>query len=65
MKKLMSLILESELKKIEHKISFLSEFDKLIFLDREELKDLQQQIFAERISLSLSKTEGKKFLRAA
>ena len=40
MKKLMAMILECELKKVEHKITYLSEFDKLIFLEREELKDL-------------------------
>jgi hypothetical protein len=62
LKKSMSLILEYQMKKMQQKLNFLNNIDKLLYLERDEIKDLQSQIFSERVSLTLSKSDSRKAL---
>jgi len=56
-KRLVSLILEAQIKKLECKMEFFNEFDSLLQNERQQIKALQAQLFAERINLSMNKSD--------
>lgn len=59
MKKLMAMIVEIELKKIANKVEYLDKLDEVILKEQEQIKEMHSQIFAERMSLALSRNERK------
>jgi DNA polymerase III delta prime subunit len=59
MKKLMAMIVEIELKKIANKVEYLDKLDEAISKEKEQVKEMHSQIFAERMSLALSRNERK------
>jgi len=59
LKKLMAMIVEIELKKISSKVDYLDKLDEAIYKEKEQVKEIHSQIFAERISLALSRNERK------
>lgn len=59
MKKLMAMIVEMEMKKIQNKVEFLDKLDTIIQKEKEQIKEMYSQIFAERMSLALSRNSDK------
>lgn len=59
MKKLMAMIVEIELKKMANKVEYLDKLDEMILKEKEQIKEMHSQIFAERMSLALSKNDRK------
>jgi len=59
MKKLMAMIVEMEMKKIQNKVEYLDKLDTIIQKEKEQIKEMHSQIFAERMSLALSRNERK------
>ena len=59
MKKLMSMIVEMEMKKIQNKVEYLDKLDTIIQKEKEQIKEMHSQIFAERMSLALSRNSDK------
>lgn len=57
MKKLMAMIVEIELKKIASKVDYLDKLDEIIIKEKEQIKEMHSQIFAERMSLALSRND--------
>ena len=53
------MIVEIELKKISNKVEYLDKLDEAISKEKEQVKEIHSQIFAERISLALSRNERK------
>lgn len=56
-RKLVGLILETQMKKLECKMEFFNEFDSLLQNERQQVKALQSQLFADRINLSMNKSD--------
>ncbi len=56
-RRLIGLIVEAQMKKLECKMEFFNEFDSLLQNERQQIKALQSQLFAERINLSMNKSD--------
>jgi SWI/SNF related-matrix-associated actin-dependent regulator of chromatin subfamily C len=56
-RRLVGLVLEAQMKKVECKMDFFNEFDSLLHNEKQQIKALQAQVFAERLNLSMAKTE--------
>eukprot|EP00344_Euplotes_crassus_P008983 CAMPEP_0197000246 /NCGR_PEP_ID=MMETSP1380-20130617/5235_1 /TAXON_ID=5936 /ORGANISM="Euplotes crassus, Strain CT5" /LENGTH=389 /DNA_ID=CAMNT_0042417471 /DNA_START=246 /DNA_END=1415 /DNA_ORIENTATION=+ len=59
LKKLIAMIVEIELKKIGSKVEYLDKLDEVISKEKEQVKEIHSQIFAQRISLALSRNDRK------
>jgi len=57
MKKVMNLLIYLQMKKIELKLNYFSDFDKLIQYNKQQIKTMQSQVLADRINLALKKVE--------
>jgi len=57
MKKIMNLLIYLQMKKIELKLNYFSDFDKLIQYNKQQIKTMQSQVLADRINLALKKVE--------
>jgi len=53
------MVVEIELKKISNKVEYLEKLDEVILKEQEQIKQMHSQIFAERVSLALSRNERK------
>jgi len=56
-RRLVGLVLEAQMKKVECKMDFFNEFDSLLHSEKQQIKALQAQVFAERLNLSMVKSE--------
>lgn len=57
-KRLMNLLLLTQIKKLEAKILFFNDFDSLIQSERVQVKALQGQIFAEKVTVSMNRSDA-------
>ena len=57
MKKIMSLIIYLQMRKIEMKLNYFNDFEKLIQSESQQLKSMESQIIQDRIKLALKKSE--------
>lgn len=57
-RRLVGLVLEAQMKKVECKMDYFNEFDSLLNNERQQIKALQAQVFAERLSLSMARFES-------
>ena len=56
-KRMVRSLLEIEMKKLDVKLLSFNELENLFELERQQMKSMQSQIFADKISLALSKAE--------
>ena len=56
-KRLVSMIMEVQMKKLELKMAHFNEFERFLFNEMEHSKSIQSQIFAERVALTINKNE--------
>ena len=57
MKKIMNLLVHLEMKKIELKLAYFNDFEKLIQFQNQQIKTMESQVFQDRIKLALKKNE--------
>eukprot|EP00826_Nyctotherus_ovalis_P060817 TRINITY_DN8581_c0_g1_i13.p1 TRINITY_DN8581_c0_g1~~TRINITY_DN8581_c0_g1_i13.p1 ORF type:complete len:571 (-),score=203.85 TRINITY_DN8581_c0_g1_i13:192-1904(-) len=57
-RRLVGLVLEAQMKKVECKMDYFNEFDSLLNNERQQIKALQAQVFAERLNLSMARFES-------
>ena len=57
MKKIMNLLIYLQMKKIEFKLHYFNDFDKLIHLNKEQIKTIESQIISDRLNLAMTKIE--------
>lgn len=63
MKKIMSLIIYLQMRKIEMKLNYFNEFERLIQNEGQQLKSMESQIIQDRIKLALKKSEINQLAR--
>ncbi len=57
MEKIMNLLIYLQMKKIEMKLSYFNDFEKLIQFETQQIKSMESQIIQERIKLAIKKSE--------
>ena len=57
MKKIMNLLIYLQMKKIEFKLNYFNDFDKLVQFNKEQIKTMQSQFITDRINLAHNKIE--------
>ena len=57
MKKIMNLLIYLQMKKIELKLNYFNDFDKLVQFKKQQIKTMQSQFFSDRINLAMNKIE--------
>ncbi len=57
MKKIMNLLVYLQMKKIELKLNYFNDFDKLVHFNKQQIKTMQSQFVSDRINLALNKIE--------
>lgn len=57
MKKIMNLLIYLQMKKIELKLNYFNDFDKLVQFNKQQIKTMQSQFVSDRINLALNKIE--------
>jgi hypothetical protein len=57
MKKIMNLIIYLQMKKVEMKINYFNDFEKLIQFESQQIKTMESQIIQDRIKLAIKKSE--------
>ena len=57
MKKIMNLLIYLQMKKIELKLNYFNEFEKLIQFENQQIKSMESQIIQDRIKLAIKKCE--------
>ena len=57
LKNLINLLIDLQLNKLESKLSYLEEFEKLIWYEKTELEVLQRMNIAEKVNLAFKKNE--------
>jgi len=63
MKKIMSLIIYLQMRKIEMKLNYFNEFEKQIQSENQQLKSMESQIIQDRIKLAMKKSEINQLAR--
>jgi hypothetical protein len=63
MKKIMSLIIYLQMRKIEMKLNYFNEFERSIQSENQQLKSMESQIIQDRIKLALKKSEINQLAR--
>lgn len=57
MEKIMNLLIYLQMKKIEMKLNYFNDFEKLIQFETQQIKSMESQIIQERIKLAIKKSE--------
>lgn len=57
MKKIMNLLIYLQMKKIELKLNYFNDFDKLVHFNKQQIKTVQSQHFSDRVNLAINKIE--------
>lgn len=57
MKKIMNLIVHLQMKKIQMKLDYFDDYDKMIQLQNQQLKTMESQVIQDRIKLAIKKNE--------
>jgi len=57
MKKLMNLLIYLQMKKIELKLNYFNEFEKLVQYEKQQIKSMESQVMGDRINLAMKKSE--------
>ena len=57
MKKIMNLLVHLQMKKIQMKLDYFDDFDKMIQSQNQQLKTMENQVFQDRIKLAIKKNE--------
>lgn len=57
MKKIMNLLIYLQMKKVEMKLNYFNEFEKLIQFESQQIKTMESQIIQDRIKLAIKKSE--------
>ena len=57
MKKIMNLLIYLQMKKIELKLNYFNDFDKLVQFNKQQIKTMQSQFISDRINLAMNKIE--------
>jgi hypothetical protein len=57
MKKIMNLLIYLQMKKIELKLSYFNDFDKLVQFNKQQIKTVESQFFSDRVNMALNKIE--------
>jgi hypothetical protein len=57
MKKIMNLLIYLQMKKIELKLNYFNEFEKLIQFENQQIKSMESQVIQDRIKLAIKKCE--------
>jgi hypothetical protein len=57
MNKIMNLLVYLQMKKIELKLNYFNDFDKLVHFNKQQIKTMQSQFVSDRINLALNKIE--------
>jgi SWI/SNF related-matrix-associated actin-dependent regulator of chromatin subfamily C len=57
MRKIMDLLIYLQMKKIELKLSYFNDFDKLVQFNKQQIKTMESQFISDRINLALNKIE--------
>ena len=55
MEKIMNLLIYLQMKKIEMKLNYFNDFEKLIQFETQQIKSMESQIIQERIKLAIKK----------
>lgn len=57
MSKMMNLLIYLQMKKVELKLSYFNDFDKLIQFETQQIKSMENQIIQDRVKLAIKKSE--------